>query len=190
MCQSSAGPKEGEFLLVSSQGGAQTPGWTWPRVPITPPRQPSSARAPRGHQWDRNRGTEGCRNRGGPGRAPQSRAGRAKAEDGENSSSWGKGDNTEGHLASSSPSAPLDTVLPPWLVVCLSPNTTQGGQKSHPVCPHSRAPQKAPRGRASAGLTWRLLVSPWSQALLVCFCFSVEGTQKVNPSRGAGATPG
>lgn len=23
-------------------------------------------------------------------------------------------------------------------------------------------------------LTWRLLVSPWSQALLVCFCFSAE----------------
>lgn len=32
-------------------------------------------------------------------------------------------------------------------------------------------------------------MSPWSQALLVCFCFSVEGRQKVNPSRGAGAAP-
>lgn len=41
LCQSSAWPEEGEFLLVSSREGAQAPGWMWPTVPIahhvTPP---------------------------------------------------------------------------------------------------------------------------------------------------------
>lgn len=144
LCQSSAWPEEGEFLLVSSREGAQAPGWMWPTVPILPPCHPSSVRAPRGHKWGRNRGTEGCRHRVGPGRAPQGRAGRAKAEGGESGSSWGKGDTTEGHTASSSPTTPLDMVLPPWLVACLPPNITQGGQKSHPVSPH---PQGSPRAQ-------------------------------------------
>lgn len=85
---------------------------------------------------------------GDPSRAPQGRAGRAKAEGGENSSSWGKGDNTKGQTASSSPTTPLDMVLLPWLVACLSPNTTQGGQKRHPVSPHPPGTPRAPPGRA------------------------------------------
>lgn len=52
------------------------------------------------------------------------------------------------------------------------------------MSPHPQGTPRALRGRASssAGLTWRLLVSPWSQALLVCFCFSAEERQGVNLS--------
>lgn len=82
--------------------------------------------------------------REGPGRAPQGRAGRA--DSGENSSPCGKGDNTKGHI--SSPTTPLDMLLPPWLVACLPPNVTQGGQKSHPVSPHTQDTPRAPWGRA------------------------------------------
>lgn len=52
---------------------------------------------------------------------------------------------------------------------------------------HPQGTLRLLRGRvgSSARLTWRLLVSPWSQALLVCFCFSAEGRQGVNPSGGS-----
>lgn len=135
---------------------------------------------------------------GSPGRAPQGRAGRAKAEEGDrdSGSSWGKGDNTEGHTAPSRPTNPQ-----PWYCMyrgfvpgtagspsAPSPQTPPRGDRGAILCPLT--PQGTPRalqGRAgsSAGLTWRLLVSLWSQALLVCFCFSGKGRQGVNPSGGA-----
>lgn len=46
------------------------------------------------------------------------------------------------------PKPPLDMVLPPRWVACLPPNTTQGGQKSHPVSPHPQGTPKVPLGRA------------------------------------------
>lgn len=68
------------------------------------------------------------------------------------------------------------------LAGCLSAPKHHPERTEEPPCVPS--PQK----HHLAGLTWRLLVSPWSQALLVCFCFSVEGRQKVNPSRGSGGS--
>lgn len=48
--QSLARPREWEFLLVSSQGGAWPQGWIRPTVPVMPPRRPTSLGAARGHQ--------------------------------------------------------------------------------------------------------------------------------------------
>lgn len=162
-------------------------------VPVTLPRHPTSLRAARGHQWGGSGETGGCCHSGGPHAEPH-KAGqdmlRLKTGTGTAGSSWSKGDNTEGHTAPSRPTTPPAMVLQPWLDPCLppAPKHHPGGQRGHPVSPH---PQHTPRGLwgrsgSSAGLTWRLLVSPWSQALLVCFCFSAEGRQGVNPSGGAG----
>lgn len=86
-------------------------------------------------------GTERCRHRGDPSRAPQGRAGHAKAEGGENGSSQGKRDNSKGHTASSSPTTPLDMVLPPWLVL-VCPQTPPREDRRATLCPLTpRAPQ-------------------------------------------------
>lgn len=83
--------------------------------------------------------------------------------------SWGKGDNTKGHTASSNPTTPLDMVLPPRQVVCLPPNTTQGGQKSHPVSPHPQGTPRAALDRAhleAAGVS----VVPGTFGLFLLLC--------------------
>lgn len=134
---------------------------------------------------------------GVPDRAPQGRAGHAKAEAGNEDSdsglSRGKGDNAEGYTDPSCPPNLPATVLHAQLVLqpLPAPEHYPGGQSDHPVSPHPQGTPRALWVRAISwtGLTWRLLVSPWSQALLVCFCFSVEGKQGVKPSGGAGGAP-
>lgn len=189
--QSPAQPREWEFLLVSSQGGARPRGWIWLMSPSHRPATPPRSGLPG------DTSGVGVGRRGDAvtvGVLTQSPTGqdvlRLRTGTGTAGSSWGKGDNTEGHTAPSRPTTPPAMVLQPWLDPCLppAPKHHPGGQRGHPASPH---PQGTPRGLwdrsgSLAGLTWRLLVSPWSQALLVCFCFSAEGRQGVNPSGGAG----
>lgn len=71
---------------------------------------------------------------------------------------------------------------------CFHPQTPTRGTERPPRVP---SPPGHPVGqsRPRAALTCRLLLSPWSQALLVCFCFSAAGKRGVNPLGGAGGAP-
>jgi len=135
---------------------------------------------------------------GSPGRAPQGRAGRAEAEDGDRDKGGDTRTNSPCPLHKPPPATALQPQPQPAPHLLPVPRQHPGGTEGPPRVP-SPAPStpRVLRGRAgsSAGLTWRLLLSPWSQALLVCFCFSAEGRQGVNPSgarpaSGTAAEPG
>lgn len=155
-------------------------------VPVAPPRHPTSLRAARGHQWGRTGGTEGW----GHGGCPWAEQDMARLRTG----TGAKGITLKDEHSLPTPQTPRPRSHSPslsWFPTCSQPPEHPGGQRSHPLSPHPQGAPRALQGSAgsSAGLTWRLLVSPWSQALLVCFCFSGEGRQGVNPRGGAASQP-